>query len=120
MVRGHMVNWKGYANGNPICRSNQNPIVDAHRYEVEFSEGQITELAANSISDSLYAQCDLDGNAYFLLEPFVSHGKDNASLSVVNQKIMVKGKVTSRKSIAGLNSCCIERWLHIMGEFISS
>ena len=38
-------------NGNPISRSYQNPILNSHLYEVEFSEGEITELAANIIAE---------------------------------------------------------------------
>ena len=68
-----MVHWKHDAHGNPIGRSNQNPILDAHLYEVEFHGGEMTELAANIIAKSINAQCDVDGNEYLLLEAFIDH-----------------------------------------------
>ena len=50
MARGQVVYLKHHANGNPIGRSNQNPILDTHVYKVEFSWGEVTELAANMIA----------------------------------------------------------------------
>ena len=51
--------WKQDANGNPIGGSNQNLILNMCLYEVEFSGGEITELAANIIAELMYAQCDV-------------------------------------------------------------
>ena len=45
---------KHNADGKPICRSNQNPILDTQLYEVEFPREEITELAANIIAESMY------------------------------------------------------------------
>ena len=68
-----MVPWKQDANGYPSGRSNQNPIFDMCLYEVEFPGGDITKLVANIIAESMYAQCDVNGNEYLLLEAFVDH-----------------------------------------------
>ena len=62
MARGQMVYQKHNADGNPNSRSNQKPILDTSSYEVEFPGDELTELAANSISESIYAHCDEDGN----------------------------------------------------------
>ena len=58
------------ANSNPIDRSNQNPILDTNLYEVEFTGGEIMELAANIINilQSMCVQCDVNWNEYLLLE----------------------------------------------------
>ena len=53
MARGQVICQKHDANGNPIGRSNQNPILDTHLYEVEFPGGEMTELAANIIAESM-------------------------------------------------------------------
>ena len=66
-----MVHCKQDADGNLIGRSNQNPILDTCLYEVEFPGGEITELAANMIAEPMYAQHDVDGNEYLLLEAFI-------------------------------------------------
>ena len=53
MARGQVICWKHDADGNIIGRSNQNPILDTHLYEVEFPGGEMTELAANIIAESM-------------------------------------------------------------------
>ena len=50
MAGGQVVHQKNDADGNPIGRSNQNPVLDTCLYEVEFPGGEITELAANMIA----------------------------------------------------------------------
>ena len=45
-----MYNKQG-ADGNPISRSNQNPILDTHLYEVKFIREEVTELSANTIGE---------------------------------------------------------------------
>ena len=68
--------------------------------------GGITELAANIIAESVYAQCDVDGNEYLLLEALVSHRKNDSALTVEVQKIVVRGQEILRKSKAGWDICC--------------
>ena len=43
-------------------RATFNPILDTRTYEVEFADGQGTELAANVLAQNMYAQCDSEGN----------------------------------------------------------
>ena len=38
------------------------PIMVTRLYQVEFIEGKFTELFANVIAESMYAQFDVDGN----------------------------------------------------------
>ena len=47
---------------NVIGRANENPILDTRGYVVEFEDGEQAELAANTIAQSMYDQCDPDGN----------------------------------------------------------
>ena len=61
------------ADGNLIDKSNKNSILDTHLYQVEFPGGEMTELVVNIITESIYVQCDVDGNEYLLLETFVYH-----------------------------------------------
>ena len=44
MARGWVVHQKYDANGNPISRSNQNPILDTCLYEVKFPGGGNNEI----------------------------------------------------------------------------
>ena len=103
MARGWVVCQKHDASGNPIGRSNQNPILDMHLYEVEYPGGEMTELATNIIAESMYAQCDVNRNEYLLLEAFINHRKSGSALSAEDQKTVMKGQ-SLRKSTASSTS----------------
>ena len=49
---------------------------------MEFPGVEKAELAANIITESIYAQCDVNWNEHLLLESFVDHRKDDSALSV--------------------------------------
>ena len=51
MTRGHVVAWN--------------------------HEGEVTELTTNVIVESMYAQCDADGNKYLLLSSLVDYHENN-------------------------------------------
>ena len=70
-------------------------------YEVEFSVEEMTELAANIIAESMYVQCDVDSNEYMLLEVFINHRQNGSGLSVEDQKVVIEGQETLKKSTAG-------------------
>ena len=53
---------------NTIGISDENPILDSRKYVVVFKYGTETEVAANTIAQSMYAQCDPDGNTHVLFE----------------------------------------------------
>ena len=80
--------------------------MDRCLYEVEFPRGEITELAANIIAESMYAQCDVNVNEYLLLEAFIGHRKNGLAPTVEDQRIVVKGQDTLRKSTAGWDIFC--------------
>ena len=73
---------------------------------MEFLRGKITELAANIIDESMYAQCDVNVNDYLLLDTFLDHRKNGLALSVEDQKLVVKGQETLRKSTASWDIHC--------------
>ena len=67
-----------------------------------FYGGDVLVLAANIIAESMYAQSGVNKNEYLLLGAFVNHKKNDSALSIANQKVVVKGRETLRKSTAGL------------------
>ena len=73
--------------GMPMGRAHQNPILDTRQYVVEFEDGQQTELAANTIAQSMYAQCDADGNNYLLFDSIVDHRRGTSALTPEDQVI---------------------------------
>ena len=67
MARGNVRAWSHDANGNMMGRANTNQKLDTRMYQVEFAEVEVIESTANFIAESMYAQCDADGNLYLLL-----------------------------------------------------
>ena len=53
--------WKRQPDGTLLEKPHCNPILDTRMYEVEFMDGQKTELAANVIAQNMFAQCDSKG-----------------------------------------------------------
>ena len=52
----------------------------------------MTELAANIIAESMYAQSNVDGSIYLLLEAFIDDRRNGSTLSVEDQKAVIKGQ----------------------------
>ena len=80
MTRGRVTAWKRDVDGNPMGRANTNPILDTREYTVTFDDGDVTNLTANLIAESMYAQCDPDGNQYVLLDSLTDHRRLDMAL----------------------------------------
>ena len=61
--------------GNVIGGAHENPIVDTRKYVVEVENGEEAELSANAIVQSMYAQCNPEGNQYVLLTLLLTIGE---------------------------------------------
>ena len=105
LARGRVVGRKRDADGNPLGRANANPILDTRRYEVEFADGEVTELTANVIAQSMFAQCDEEGNDLLLLESMVDYRKSEKALSIKDQKIVHRGRPSLRRTTVGWQIC---------------
>ena len=75
MDRGEVVSWKQDVDGNSIVRENANPILDSRWYEVEFDDGEVTDLTENIIVERMYDQCDENWNALLLLDSLTDYWK---------------------------------------------
>ena len=62
------------------------PILDTRLYIIKFNDGDHTELTANMIAESLYSQCDPNGNQYVLLEEIVDHQRLPTAIKLSDQK----------------------------------
>ena len=81
LQRGNVRARKRDANGNVVGISNNNPLLDARVYEVEFPDGTLKEYNAHNIAESLYSQVDDEGNKFILLEEIIDHRKDDNVLT---------------------------------------
>ena len=86
MARSHVVGRTWDANINVMGRSHTNPILDMKMYQVEFTWSKVTELTANVIAESMYAQCNSDRYEYWLLDVLVDYQKDNKAISLSDQQ----------------------------------
>ena len=66
-------------------RALASPNLSTRIYQVDFSGGKVTELNANLIAESMYAQCDEGGNDYLLLDVLVDYYNDNKAISLKDQ-----------------------------------
>ena len=83
--RGRVTVRKRHIDGNTSGRASDNPILDTREYTVKFEDGEVTELTANEIDESVYAQCDPDRNQYVLLENIIDFRENNHALSIEDQ-----------------------------------
>ena len=72
---------------------------------MQFADGEVTELIANMIAESMYAACNDDGNEYLLMDSIVAYCKNGKSQSLAGQKIVHRGWNSMRRSTAGWQIC---------------
>ncbi len=77
--------------GNPIGYWSDNPILDTLLYKIELLDGKVTLLTVNMIVQAMYAQCNIDGNEYLILECFVDIQKDPTAISLDKQEAVQTG-----------------------------
>ena len=88
LSRGRVTRRKRDADGNPIGRSHNSPALDTRSYIVEFDDNDQAELTANLIAESMYAQCDPDGNQYLILADIVDHRSMDNVIKLNDQKVV--------------------------------
>ena len=62
-----------------------NPVLDTRTYEVQWDNGGVDELTANLIAESMYAQCDPEGNQYLMLDCIVDHRTTDKAVAFRDQ-----------------------------------
>ena len=92
MLTGTVKRQKTDELGEPTGRWNDNPILDTRTYYVEFPDGAELEYTANTIAENMWAQCDIDGNQWLLMEGIVDHRKDETALTEDNGYVSVNGR----------------------------
>ena len=82
MARGHEVAHSCDANENVLSRADANSVLDFRLYQVEFIGSKVTELTTDVIAESMYAQCDAEGNEHLLLILPIDHKKEEKAISL--------------------------------------
>jgi hypothetical protein len=55
-------------------------MLDTSTYEIDFPDGHSDEYTANVIVENMYAQCDIEGRQYNLMEGIVDHKTDGNAI----------------------------------------
>ena len=77
---------------------------------MEFDDNDQTELTANLIDESMYAQCDPDGKQYLLLADIVDHMSLPNAIELAHQKVVhADGRTYLRRLTVGWQLCC--QWI---------
>lgn len=84
---------------------NPNPILDTRDYKVEFQDGRVAEYSANAIAESMYAQCDPQGNQQLLMDALIDHMRDGTAVIYADNKRIVNGRQQPCKSTRGWKLC---------------
>ena len=86
LVQGRVLKRARDNDNNVIGHANENPILDTRGYAVEFDDGEQAELSSNAIAQSMYAQCDPDGNQYVIFDSIVDFRRSTTALCYAEQK----------------------------------
>ena len=97
ITKAKVVGRKRDADGTPIGKRHNNPILDTREYEVEFPDGATDVFTANIIAENLYAQVDDEGNSYSILGEIIDHKKDGSAVSLDDAFMATKDGVRRRR-----------------------
>ena len=75
--------------------------MDSRVYRVEFDDGNVCELPANVIAESMYASCDANGNKYILFDSFINYKNNLKAVTNGNQQIVHNGRNSLCRSTVG-------------------
>jgi hypothetical protein len=68
--------------GNFIGKSHQNPLLDMSEYIIEYDDGTLDCMFANSIAENIYSQVDDEGRHFVLLKEIVDHRATSDAITV--------------------------------------
>jgi hypothetical protein len=80
LTKAKVVARKRDADGNPVGRGHNNPILDTREYQVEFQDGATEVFTANIIAENMYSQVDASGRTYQLISEIIDHKSDGTAV----------------------------------------
>jgi hypothetical protein len=80
-------------------------MLDTRTYEIEIHDGRSDEYTANVTAENMYAQCDIEGRQYNLMEGIVYHKKYGHTIEPAYICIKHGSKKQVRKTTNGWNLC---------------
>jgi hypothetical protein len=105
-IRSGKVVWrKRELDGTVRGRANANSMLDTITYEIEFPDGRSDEYTANMIAENMYAQCDIEGRQYNLMERIIYHKTDGHAVAPDDMYIKHGSNKKVRKTTKGWHLC---------------
>jgi hypothetical protein len=105
LVSGRVTGQKRNHDGMLRGKANANPILDTRTYNVHFPDGSELEYAANTIAKNMWAQSDVEGNKYVLLESVVDHRKNEDAIKLGGKIVEENGIKYRVKTTKGWELC---------------
>jgi hypothetical protein len=102
---GKVVRRKHELDGTARGRANANPMLDTRNYEIQFSDGRSDEYTANVIAENMYAQCDIEGSQFSLMEGIIEHKTDGHAVAPADMYIKNGSNKKVRKTTKGWHLC---------------
>jgi hypothetical protein len=98
---GKVVRRKRELDGTVRGRSNANSMLDTRNNEIEWPDGCSDEYTANVIAYNMYAQCDIEGRQYNLMEGIIDHKTDGHAVAPSDMYIKHVSNNKVRKTTKG-------------------
>jgi hypothetical protein len=102
---GKVLQRKRELDGTVRGRANANPMLDTRPYEIEFPDGRSDEYTANVIAENMYAQCDIEGRQYSIMEGIIDHRTDGHAVAPAEMYIKHGSNKKVRKTTKGWHLC---------------
>jgi hypothetical protein len=96
---GKVVRRKHELDGTVRGRANANPMLDTRTYEIDFPDGRSDEYTV--IAENMYAQCDIEGRQYNLMEGIIDHRTNGHAVAPADMYIKHGSNKKVRKTTKG-------------------
>ena len=107
MTKARVTSRKRDVDGNLTGTADDNPILDTRQYVVTFDDGDVTDMTANLIAESMYSQCDPDGNQYVLLDSIIDYRRHDSAIRLTDQLVTrPNGRTYKKRNTIGWELCC--------------
>jgi hypothetical protein len=83
---GKVVRRKRELDGTVRGKADSNSMLNSRTYEIEFPDGRSDEYTANMIAENMYAQCDIEGRQYNIMEGIIDHTTDGNAVEPATGK----------------------------------
>ena len=83
--------------GKPIGQAADNPMLDTRKYIVQYLDGTVETLTANTIATNLFAQVDEDGHRQLFIDDIIAHRCDESAIKIADGTYMTATGVPRKK-----------------------